>query len=115
MAKIAAELTPRQIQILRWLDDNPTNGAQWLVDGKPIRRQPSSKWNMWEISGPNGSIRMSLADNKALRGYLGTGGYRSGKLFEPNEMGKAAIAKAAANRTPNTDDRTDASREGAPT
>jgi hypothetical protein len=63
-------LTDRQIQILRWLDDNPSDQARWLVNGKDPKGEHPSAWTHMEVSGPTGSILIASADNKALQGML---------------------------------------------
>lgn len=61
------KLTPRQIQILRWIDENPVTRARWLVNNRePSNSEPPHKWNVFEMSGRNGSIRVKMEDHVAL-------------------------------------------------
>ena len=85
-------LTPRQIQILRWLDENPSHKAGWTIDGRQPKSGESHKlWNVMVVEGKNGSIHIALADSKALYSYI-TGCPTPDKIYGPNEAGKAALA-----------------------
>jgi hypothetical protein len=85
-------LTPRQIQILRWLDENPSNRARWVVNGRePKGSEGPDKWTHMEISGPAGSIMVAVADNKALQG-LYDGCPTPDKIYGLNDAGRAALA-----------------------
>lgn len=90
-----ADLTPRQIQILRWLDENPSHYAGWTIDGRePKARENHKDWNVMVIKGKNGSIHIALEDNKALHDYI-TGCPSPDKIYGPSEAGKAALAASA--------------------
>lgn len=65
-----SELNEDQLRALRWMHENPSEQSEWLVDGKPIKRQPPEKWNQFKISGPKGSIIISSDDMKGLRNYI---------------------------------------------
>ena len=86
-------LTPTQIAALRWMRDFPSNKAQWLVDGKvPRARQQPDAWNMMELIGPEGSIRIKIADWKALH-ELFDGCPSFDKIYGPNAAGLAVLAE----------------------
>ena len=86
-------LTDSQLRALRWLRDNPSDHAEWTVNGKPIRRQPPDEWNVFVISGRTGSIKITAEDNAALRPYK-IGCPSADKIFGPNEAGLAVLAAA---------------------
>jgi hypothetical protein len=84
-------LTPRQIQILRWLDENPSHKAAWLVDGhEPRKGESHEQWNQFKIEGCTGSILVALADNKALHDFI-VGCPTPDKIYGPNEKGKQIL------------------------
>ncbi len=83
-------MTPRQVQILQWLRDNPSNSSRWLVNGKPIRNQPPEKWTHMEVAGDSGSIRIASDDVKALRGLI-TGCPTPDKIYGVSDLGLAAL------------------------
>jgi hypothetical protein len=90
-------LTERQLQVLRWLDENPSNRSRWLVNGRDVRgRDKPEDWSHMEISGPNGSIIVAAADVKALALYR-IASPSPEKMWGPNEKGRAALT---ASRTP---------------
>lgn len=85
-------LTPRQFQILQWLDENPSNRSMWTINGRELRAKDKFKdTNVLVVSGKTGSIHIAKEDNKALRGYI-TGSPAPDKIFGPNGRGKAALA-----------------------
>lgn len=86
-------LTPRQMQVLRWLDENPSSSSSWTVDGRPLRsREPFDKTNVMVVSGKQGSIHIAKADVRAIGDYI-VGCPTLDKIFGPNERGKAALAE----------------------
>lgn len=88
-----AELTPRQIQVLRWLDENPSHRARWLVRGKaPTGRDSPDKWDAMEISGANGSIRIAEKDLRAIDG-LKTINPSPDKMFGITDAARALIGR----------------------
>lgn len=86
-------LTDSQLNVLRWLRDNPSNHGEWTVNGEPIRRQHPDTWNLLVISGPTGNVNITARDNEALHRYV-TAGPSPNKLYGPNEAGLAALAAA---------------------
>jgi hypothetical protein len=86
-------LNQDQLRALRWMQENPSNESEWLVDGKPIKRQPPEKWNQFRISGPAGSIVIKGADMKGLKGYFDSCPTPD-KMYAPNEAGRSALAHA---------------------
>lgn len=88
------ELSPRQIQILRWLDENPSNRSEWTINGRSLRAKDKFEdTNVLVVSGPTGSIHIAVADNKALHDYI-TGCPAPEKIFGPNDLGKSELAAA---------------------
>lgn len=88
----SASLTPRQIQILRWLDENPSNYSMWTINGRQLRAKDKFEdTNVLVVGGRMGSIHIAKEDNKALRGYI-VGSPSLDKIFGPNARGKAALA-----------------------
>lgn len=83
-------LTKTQLRALRWMDENPSVQAEWLANGKPIRRQPPEKWNQFKISGPTGSIIVDAEDMMAIRGFVNSC-TAPDKMYAPNEAGLAAL------------------------
>lgn len=89
-------MTPRQLQILRWLHDNPSSRARWLVNGKEPKNEHPDKWTHMEVAGENGSILIASEDNKALHDYI-VGCPSHDKLYGPSERGLAALAHGGGN------------------
>lgn len=86
-------LTLRQIQILRWLDENPSNSAGWTVNGRePKAKEGPDTWTHMKIEGPTGSILIAAEDNEALHELI-IGCPTGDKIYGPSEAGKAAIAE----------------------
>lgn len=86
-----SDLTTTQLAALRWMRDFPSNAAEWLVDGKRSRAgQKPGAWNMMELSGPQGSIRIKIADWKALHGLF-DGCPSPDKIYGPNAAGLDAL------------------------
>jgi hypothetical protein len=84
-------LTPRQKQVLRWLDENPSTRSRWLVNGRnPRASEGPDKWSHMEVSGPNGSIMIAAADIEATRPYK-TICPSPDKMWGINDAGRLAI------------------------
>jgi hypothetical protein len=83
-------MTPRQVQVLQWLRDNPSDRAGWLVNGKPVRNEPPEKWTHMEVAGESGSIRIASDDMRALRGLV-TGCPSPDKIYGVSDLGLAAL------------------------
>lgn len=86
------ELNEAQIRALRWMNENPSWESEWMVDGKPIKRQPPEKWNQFKIAGPAGSIIIAADDMKGLKDYI-IGCPSPDKMYGLNEAGIAAISR----------------------
>lgn len=87
-------LTPRQIQVLRWFDENPSTMSRWTVNGRDIKpRDKPDTWTHMEISGAQGSILVAFADLQAI-GPFRTLTPSSDKMYGVNERGREAIAAA---------------------
>lgn len=88
-------LSSRQLKILRWLDENPSYRARWLVNGRaPKPTDTPDMWDAMEIAGERGSIRIDAADLDALRD-LKTVSPSPDKMYGITDEARALIAKAA--------------------
>lgn len=84
-------LTQSQIRVLKWVDENPSYQSEWLVNGKPVKHQPSEKWNQFKISGPAGSIILAAEDMLALKGCFDHC-VTPDKMYSLSEKGRKALA-----------------------
>jgi hypothetical protein len=83
-------LTPSQLRVLRWVDENPSNQSEWLVNGKPAKGPPD-KWNQFKISGPAGSIILAAEDMKALKGCFDHC-MTPDKMYSLSDAGRLALS-----------------------
>ena len=91
------KLTPRQIQVLRWVDENPSTRSRWLVNGRePRGGEGPEKWSHMEISGPTGSIIVAAEDVKATTPYR-TACPNKDTMWGLNEAGRAALSSPHGN------------------
>jgi hypothetical protein len=94
-------LTARQIYVLDWLRHNHQSRARWMRDGLEAYG-PSEKWDTFEISGRDGSIRIAVSDWEAIRPYKQNPGAESERMFEPNDAGLAALTGAGRSKREQT-------------
>lgn len=85
-------LTQRQRAALAWLRDNPQTRARWMTKKRGATGSPD-EWTHFEISGPEGSIRLTAESWKALDAYTKFAGLGSNRMWVPNEAGIAALAE----------------------
>lgn len=80
-------LTDRQKFVLLWLHNNHQSRARWLRNGKAAYGNPET-WDAMEVGGRDGTIRVTVADWKAIQPFKEAPGFEvSGKIWRPNEAG----------------------------
>jgi hypothetical protein len=66
---VANKLTRAQITALRWINDFPHTRARWMRNGKDAYGPPET-WDQYELSGSQGSLRISALDQEAIRPFV---------------------------------------------
>jgi hypothetical protein len=87
-----SELTDRQLQVLRWFNENPSTCSRWLVNGRdPRASEGPDKWSHMEVSGANGSIVIRTEDWQATKPYRSVCPSHD-KMWGINEKARAVLS-----------------------